>query len=87
MIFEEKENDLNHFLKDLSSLYNSGEFSDVIFTVGTDKKKFKLHKNILSARSSFFDDYFSKNNVNHIEFENMNPIYFEIIVKYFYTGE
>jgi len=75
--------------KDLFSMLSDADEHNVIIQVGGNQntKEFRVHSNILKARSPYFKSAFSagwivKNN-NMIEFKkpNINPTVFEMILK------
>ncbi|EXX69937.1 hypothetical protein RhiirA1_450444 [Rhizophagus irregularis] len=81
--------------KDLSSiLYDSDDYN-VIIKVGKDQnmKEFKAHSVILRARSPYFKSALSnkwitkKDDMILFNKPNIDPIVFELILKYIYTGE
>ena len=72
----------------LDGLFNSMQFSDVIFKVrGRD---FPAHKSILSARSEVFAAMFQhptkENLTNQIEIEDIEPDVFQELLRFVYTG-
>jgi speckle-type POZ protein len=72
----------------LDGLFNSLQFSDVIFKVrGRD---FPAHKSILSARSEVFAAMFQhptkENLTNQIEIEDIEPDVFQELLRFIYTG-
>ncbi|GBC38248.2 uncharacterized protein OCT59_005987 [Rhizophagus irregularis] len=88
-------------LKDYSSMLYDSEDHDVIIQVGEDHntKDFRIHSNILRARSPYFRNELStkwgSNNSNNfkrgyttmLKKPHISPNVFEIILKYIYTGE
>ncbi|GES81719.1 hypothetical protein GLOIN_2v1722020 [Rhizophagus clarus] len=88
-------------IKDLSSMINDSEDYNVIIQVGENHntKEFRIHSNILRARSPYFRKQLSAKwgSNNHSKFKrdhitvfkksHISPNVFEIILKYIYTGE
>jgi hypothetical protein len=94
-----EENDRQKLILDLSTLYKSQKYckspfihffsGDIILIVGSDETKFSCHKNILSARCLYFQEYFSKpetKDEQSIYFKDKKSKIFEIIIEYFYSG-
>ncbi|RGB41147.1 hypothetical protein C1646_663324 [Rhizophagus diaphanus] len=81
--------------KDFSLLLNDADDYNVIIQVGENQntKEFRAHSVILRARSPYFKRALSTNWIikkdNMITFNkpNVTPNIFDIILKYFYTGE
>lgn len=69
-------------LQDLLSMLNDANDQDVIIKVGIDKE-FRAHSNILKARSTYFKNVLLTESVIEFEKPNINPIVFEIILKYY----
>eukprot|EP01027_Heterolobosea_sp_BB2_P018057 GEZU01025495.1.p1 GENE.GEZU01025495.1~~GEZU01025495.1.p1 ORF type:complete len:370 (+),score=48.36 GEZU01025495.1:40-1149(+) len=57
---------------------------DVEFFVGSEKKKFYAHKNILSLRSTLLESKLHSSNV--VEVPSISPAIFRIVLRYIYTG-
>jgi hypothetical protein len=95
-----EENDRQKLVLDLSDLYKSEKYckspsnihffsGDVFLIVGSDETKFSCHKNILSARCLYFQEYFSKQEMKEeqfVYFKDKKSKIFEIIIEYFYSG-
>ena len=77
-----------HLHDDYLKLYTESKNAEVTFIVGA--KKFKAHKEILMARSSYFRAIFNsamKEAVtNEVVIKDANPDVFEEMLKFFYTG-
>ncbi|RGB24674.1 hypothetical protein C1646_676195 [Rhizophagus diaphanus] len=81
-------------LKDISSLLNDTDDSNVIIKVGEyDVKEFRAHSIILRARCPYFKNKLlderptQKNNMITFDISNITPTVFEMVLKYIYTGE
>ncbi|RIA86312.1 hypothetical protein C1645_740944 [Glomus cerebriforme] len=79
-------------LKDLSSMYKTSSDFDIIIRVGTNQnvKEFRVHSNILRARSEYFktvlsNEWITRN--NDLILPDITPTVFEIILWYIYTSE
>ncbi|GBC01614.1 hypothetical protein RclHR1_04260014 [Rhizophagus clarus] len=85
----------SNLLKDLSLILNDADDYDVIIEVGENQniKEFRAHSVILRARSPYFKGALSANWITKkddmIMFNkpNVTSTVFEMILKYFYTGE
>ncbi|GBB98704.1 hypothetical protein RclHR1_00330031 [Rhizophagus clarus] len=88
--------------KDLSLMLNDKEDYNVMIQIGENHnmKEFRVHSNILRARSPYFKSALSakwttkrnnnnsvKNNIIEFKKPNIEPNVFEIILKFIYTGE
>ncbi|UYV69722.1 hypothetical protein LAZ67_7000457 [Cordylochernes scorpioides] len=72
--------------KDIGSLFETQEFSDVILTTGN--KRFAAHKNILSASSSVFAAMFkNKSDLNIVEINDIEAAVFNEILNFIYTEQ
>ena len=73
----------------LGHLFNTGRMSDVTFTIG--RQKFKVHKNILSARCQVFAEMFQINGkvspAESLKIEDCEPEAFEAMLRFLYTDE
>ena len=73
-------------LKDLHSLLDSGDFSDVVLVVGA--KEFRVHKNILAARSDVFRAMFSSDMAEQVTsrvvIEDIEVEVMELLLAYVY---
>ncbi|KAK3091302.1 hypothetical protein FSP39_018785 [Pinctada imbricata] len=74
---------------DMTELVNNPLFSDVIFLVGG--QQFHGHKAIMTVRSDYFkalfcDNMKEKNSSAPIEFLDINPDAFEVVLHYIYTN-
>lgn len=72
-IFENlNESHINSFYQDFEMLYNDKEFTDI--DINVKNKNFKGHKNILMARSKYFESIvlfnFEENNNNQINVDD-----------------
>lgn len=75
---------------DYYKLLQSGKFSDVRLT--TNGKKFNVHKGILAARSSFFENLFeqhpaTENRLQIFEISNFDDAVMEEVLRYIYCGK
>uniref|UniRef100_A0A5S6R5G3 BTB domain-containing protein n=1 Tax=Trichuris muris TaxID=70415 RepID=A0A5S6R5G3_TRIMR len=72
----------------LRKLFESGDHSDFVFNVHGEKMR--LHRCILAARSSFFREKFNGNwrykDSIIIRNSRVNPVAFEALMRYIYTG-
>lgn len=72
---------------DISNLLQTGLLSDVTFDVAG--KRFKVHRNILSARCEYFKAMFTsglkESTDSEIEIQDIEPHVFEIILQFIYT--
>lgn len=70
-------------------LYDSKLFSDMIVSVGN--KIFNIHRLVLAARSPVFEVMFQnkmrENSENKLVIEDSDEETFEVLLRYFYTGE
>ncbi|GBB98708.1 hypothetical protein RclHR1_00330035 [Rhizophagus clarus] len=89
--------------QDLSLMLNDSDDFNVIIQVGEDHnmKEFRMHSNILKARSPYFKnalsgrstttkrktDNFKRSEIIEFKKSHVTPNSFEIILKYIYTGE
>lgn len=75
-------------LKDFLKLYECQDFSDI--TIFCKNREFKVHKQILAARSPVFNKMFSNNmkekNTNEVHIENVTAEAMEITIKFMYSG-
>ncbi|KAF3931878.1 hypothetical protein ABW19_dt0207765 [Dactylella cylindrospora] len=73
----------------IGSLLEDPIFSDVKIIVGEDAEEFNLHRNILSARSSFFKAALSKNYAEganqEILLPEVKPLAFRMCLNWIYT--
>ena len=74
----------------MSSLYESGQFTDVVITVGT--RLFRAHKSVLCARSpvfgAMFGNDFTENRDNQIRITNCEHVEaFVHFLRYLYTDQ
>ncbi|CAB4399572.1 unnamed protein product [Rhizophagus irregularis] len=89
--------------QDLSLMLNNSDDYNVIIQVGENHnmKEFRIHSNILRARSPYFKNALStlsgrsskrktdnskRNDIIEFKKPNINPNSFELILKYIYTG-
>lgn len=74
-------------IANLKKMLESGDHSDVTLVLG--EKKYKLHKNILSARSKYFAEYFKENpDATTVTLaDNVSPKLFDILVNFIYTAD
>jgi len=77
--------------RDMKSLVNARDFSDVSFLVGPEKVLFRGHKCILSARCSVFKSMCTEKDGNLAKDEplvlaDMNPDIFTIVLEFIYTN-
>lgn len=84
----------NCFAQQFRVLLEKGTHSDITFIVGEgeDKEEFKVHKAILSARSSYFEVMFrpggmSESTLDKIEIEKNDKESFRRMMEYIYTAE
>ena len=79
----------NKLVNDLTKLLNESDFYDTEIKVGDDQevRTFKVHSNILKARSSYFKAALSNNWVKRsdngvilFDKENVSPSIFEILL-------
>ena len=72
----------------LDGLFDNMQFSDVNFNIGG--REFPAHKNILAARSTYFEAMFKhptkENLTNQIEIEDIEPEVFQELLRFIYTG-
>ncbi|CAI2170215.1 15313_t:CDS:2 [Funneliformis geosporum] len=81
--------------QDLSIMLNDSDDHNIIIQAGENAniKEFRAHTNVLRARSPYFKSALSakwvtkKNNMFEFKKPNVNPIVFDMILKYLYTGE
>ncbi|KAJ8683259.1 hypothetical protein QAD02_019051 [Eretmocerus hayati] len=73
---------------DFEQLFENGKFSDIHFVI--DKDEFRLHKNILSARSEVFCAMFEhdmkENNENKVEITDFKADVMKEAFRFIYTG-
>ncbi|EPS42122.1 hypothetical protein H072_3838 [Dactylellina haptotyla CBS 200.50] len=71
-------------------LLNNPAFSDLTLHVGNPPKEYRVHRNILCERSSYFtavcNGNFQESQTREINLPEQNPQVFEILLKYLYTG-
>jgi speckle-type POZ protein len=72
----------------LENLFDNMQFSDVNFNIGG--REFPAHKNILAARSTYFEAMFKhptkENLTNQIKIEDIEPEVFQELLRFIYTG-
>ena len=82
---------INELVNDFSKLLNESDFYDTEIRVGMGKdvKTFKVHSDILKARSEYFKTALSKNWIKRsdsgkilFQKENVSPKIFEVLLKY-----
>ncbi|UYV69719.1 SPOPL [Cordylochernes scorpioides] len=72
--------------KDIGTLFESQEFSDVILTTGN--KRFPAHKNILAASSSVFAAMFkNKSDLNIVEINDIEAAVLNEMLNFIYTDQ
>lgn len=84
----QKVDSLNNMLTNFEKLRTSEKLLD--FTIEVQGKTFKVHKCVLSAQSSVFDEMFSKDTAKATQalanVKTINQKDFEAFLNYFYTG-
>jgi speckle-type POZ protein len=72
----------------LDGLFDNMQFSDVNFNIGG--REFLAHKVILSARSQYFAAMFQhptkENSTNQVKIEDIEPEFFDQLLRFIYTG-
>ena len=74
----------NELVNDMNNLYENGNYSDVVISVGD--KEFKVHKAILMARSQFFANELNESETNRIEVTNIDTKVIDFALRFLYTG-
>lgn len=69
----------------LNNLFRSGLHSDI--TIRCQDQQWNLHKSILSARSIYFNQYFTKSNQSELILTDENPIVLEKLFLFLYTNQ
>jgi hypothetical protein len=82
---------IDEHMKHFSRLFNNEQFSDCVFLVGEEKKKFFAHSLILIAHSSYFEKMLSsgmrESTTKEIIKPNITSSIFEQILRFMYSAE